>query len=128
MTKKPPRAADAAAPDALPVEQPAAQATTAAEPAAAPAMPADVPADVPPAEPDLEPASQPELQPLDDVQTPAPSLARAVATYAFGPAAVGQIVEAPQDVIDAHAAQGNVDAHPDAVAHAEAVGALTIRL
>lgn len=121
MTKKTHRAADAAAPDALPPEQPAAQEAAATEPAAEAA-------EAPAAELDLQHGAQPELQPLDDVQTPAPSLSRAVATYAFGPAVVGQIVEAPRDVIDAHAVQGNVDAHPDAVAHAEAAGALTIRL
>lgn len=63
------------------------------------------------------------------VQAEEGPLKRAAVLYAFAPGVdVGDAVEAPAAVINSLASSGSVDAHPDAVAAAEARGAKLLTL
>ena len=63
------------------------------------------------------------------VQAEEGQLKRAAVLYAFAPGVdVGDAVEAPVAVIDSLVSSGSVDAHPDAVAAAEARGAKLLTL
>lgn len=66
-----------------------------------------------------------EPAPLPDALAPA---ARAAVICDFGAFKIGAVVEGSAAAIKAHAAQGTVDAHPDAVAARLAAGAPVVSL